>query len=438
MSTPETGQPVQLGLAKARQHLADLVNRVASGDEVFHLARRGRNVAALIASARLATLEETAQDYQKLADVTYALTTTLDIDEGLTRLARTVVPWLADVCIAELNVEGGSRVAAATIHRGAPNESVDPAELPEGDEPWSARLTSLGILDAMTVPLEARGHQLGAITVGSAAGPLDDRQRRLAHEVARRASMAAENARLYGEQRELAIRLQAALLGELPPVRGFEACARYQAADAGGAEVGGDWYDAFEVDGTICLVIGDVVGHDIDAAVAMGHLRTLVRAATTTVGADPSKVFETTDRLLASVGPPALATMIVAFARPLGDEWELCWANAGHHPPMVVEANGTCRFLQREPDVLLGVHPASRATNRERLGPRDRLLLYTDGLVERRGEDLDRGYLRLRRAAARKSGAPLTKLCDALLAEASSGDDVALLVVERTCVASGD
>src|SRR5439155_2586314 len=233
--------------------------------------------------SRLAPVEESALDYSRLAEVTRAVVTTLDIEEALTRLVRLVVPWFADICIGELADDGHLHVVAAAEHRGSSTRTIPPSRLvePDGDIPpdagprWAGWLRDQGAVDVATVPLAARDRLLGALTVASRSGPLGERERDLAQEVARRGSIAAENARLYAEQRDVAERLERALLGDLPSVDGLELCARYRAAGSG-AEVGGDWYDAFSLpNGDVALVIGDVVGHDIDAAAVMSQLRTL-------------------------------------------------------------------------------------------------------------------------------------------------------------------
>src|SRR5207245_11743371 len=119
--------------------------------------------------------------------------------------------------------------------------------------------------------------------------------------------------------------------------------ARYRAAGSG-AEVGGDWYDVFSLpNGDVAFVIGDVVGHDIDAAAVMSQLRTLVRGAGWLSVSEPAAIVTNAERVNEGIGLDALATLVVVTARRAGDGWDLAWANAGHHPPLVISSDGQTR-----------------------------------------------------------------------------------------------
>ncbi len=241
----------------------------------------------------------------------------------------------------------------------------------------------------------------------------------------------------------LAQTLQQALLTPPPEPDHLHVVVRYRPA-AQAAQVGGDWYDAFlQPDGAIMLVIGDVVGHDSNAAAQMGQLRGLVRAlaytADQTVARDtPSVVLSRVERTARGLDVEALATVILGRVERIPDEpvtgrRVLRWSNAGHLPPLLLLADGTSTLLERPTELLLSVAPGTaRHDHVEELPDGSTLLLFTDGLVERRGEDLDRGLDRLREALADLGKLPLDRLCDTLLDRLrtdDSDDDVALVAV---------
>uniref|UniRef100_UPI0013E943EB PP2C family protein-serine/threonine phosphatase n=1 Tax=Cellulomonas endophytica TaxID=2494735 RepID=UPI0013E943EB len=228
-----------------------------------------------------------------------------------------------------------------------------------------------------------------------------------------------------------------------PP--GLEVAVRYRPA-AQHARIGGDWYDAFLVPGpdgpdapggTLTLAIGDVAGHDRQAAGAMAQLRNLLRGVAITAGRPPAEILADLDRALAALRVGAVASAVVAQleqgeAGAAPGHRTLRWSNAGHLPPLVVAPDGEARYLDAATDLVLGV-----AADRPRAGlvadlaPGSALVLYTDGLVERRGEPLAAGLERLRAALAGAPAVSAEDLCDRLLATAGAApeDDVALLVV---------
>lgn len=259
-------------------------------------------------------------------------------------------------------------------------------------------------------------------------------------EVARRAGLALDKAAMLAEQRSVAETLQHGLLRELPDVPGLRIAARYLPAFAGN-EVGGDWYDAFlRPDGRLAVVVGDVVGHDIAAATRMGELSTLVRATAYDFGAGPAAALERVDALVAGLGADAMSSVVLAYLQATSDGVEVVWSSAGHPSPLVVDPTGRTRVLQGSTDrrdILLGVRPGGRPRRdlSTRLGPGEALLLYTDGLVERRREDLDEslGWLRVHIARRTADGVrSVEELTDALLRAATASgtrDDVAVLAV---------
>ncbi len=226
--------------------------------------------------------------------------------------------------------------------------------------------------------------------------------------------------------------LQRHLLGPPPVVPHLESAARYLPA-VSGTRVGGDWYDAFPAaDGGTVLVIGDVAGHDPQAAAVMAEVRGMLRAVAVDAPS-PAGVLGALDRVMAHPAAPTLVTAVVAAVTRTGEGVRLCWSNAGHPPPALLGADGSVRLLARTPERLLGVAPDAPRTDAELLLRRgDTLLLYTDGLVERRSGTLDEGTGWLAEELGRRAGDRLDELCDRLLAEVSGHarhDDVALLAV---------
>jgi GAF domain-containing protein len=240
---------------------------------------------------------------------------------------------------------------------------------------------------------------------------------------------AVQRALLLEERVETARILQSALLTTLPEVAGLDLAARYRPA-AAREQVGGDWYDALVMeDGTTAVVIGDVVGHDMKAAADMGQLRTALRAHLQAGDGSPSATVERLDRSLESLGIDALATLVVA--RVEADR--VRWTNAGHPPPLLLGPDGGVRWLETEASPLVGLAPdLPRPEGEAHLAPGSTLLFYTDGLVERRGEDIDDGLARLARSASARRHLPAGRLVDAILDDVLVGqlkDDVALLAV---------
>ena len=227
--------------------------------------------------------------------------------------------------------------------------------------------------------------------------------------------------------------LQRSLLTDPPQPDGLQIAVRYRPA-AREAKVGGDWYDAFLAsDHVPCVVIGDVSGHDRDAAAAMGQMRNLLRGIAYTLAEPPAAVFAALDRALEDLAVGSLATGVLARLLPAADGGRLLrWSNAGHPPPLLLEPDGTATLLRTTADLLLGLDPTTDRADHERmLAPGSTLLLYTDGLVERRGASLDEGLDHLAQVTGELAGLELEELCDALLDRLGQArdDDVALLGV---------
>ncbi len=227
--------------------------------------------------------------------------------------------------------------------------------------------------------------------------------------------------------------LQRSLLTEPPQPEGLAVAVRYRPA-AREAQVGGDWYDAFLAsDGVPAVVIGDVAGHDRDAAAVMGQVRNLLRGIAYTLGEPPAAVLSALDRALRDLAVGSLATAVFARLLPRADGGRLLrWSNAGHPPPLVLEPDGSVRVLRKDPDLLLGLDAGTaRADHDHDLLPGATLLLYTDGLVERREASIDKGIERLVTTVGDLAGSGLEELCDLLLERLGTqgDDDIALLAV---------
>jgi serine phosphatase RsbU (regulator of sigma subunit)/PAS domain-containing protein len=426
--------------------------------------------------AAQADLQRALTRAQLVADVTTDLSDTLVAEQAVARLARLLVPVLADFSIVTLVDEDGGlhdvgwahadpamqeitrrytalRLAAlkptsyvaATLRTGAPSLLIEDAteRLAEVYEPGEARdlLLRLAPSSVAILPMQARGRTVGLLSIfnGPTTGPIDDTEVATARDVAARAALALDNARLYEQQRELAEELQRSLLTPPPEPDHVEVVVRYAAA-ARAAQVGGDWYDAFlQPDGATMLVIGDVVGHDTAAAAAMGQVRGLLRGIAFTTEQGPADVLTRLDAAIEGLQVGTTATAVVARLEQTPEERErgithLRWSNAGHPPPMALSPSGDVLVLAGvEADLLLGIDPQSpRVESRVTLDRSSTVLLYTDGLVERRGQSLDVGLERLREALVELADLPLAELCDALmdrLLPPTRDDDVAMVAV---------
>jgi serine phosphatase RsbU (regulator of sigma subunit) len=258
-------------------------------------------------------------------------------------------------------------------------------------------------------------------------------------EIGRRAGLAVHHARLYGQQRDLADALQRSMLTAPPEPDHCQIAVRYRPA-AEGAEIGGDWYDAFVQDGgATVLAIGDVAGHDTRAAAAMGQVRGLLRGIGYSSGGAPAGILTELDRAIQGLALDMMATALVGRLEEsdedlrAGRTW-FRWSSAGHPAPILIDADGEVSLLDGNPaDLLLGVAPGVRRTDRVVSLSRDAtVLLYTDGLVERRDRDVDAGTVELMAVLREYAGLPLEELCDRVLERLflpDAEDDVAILAI---------
>ena len=287
------------------------------------------------------------------------------------------------------------------------------------------------------VPIATRGGMRGFLWLSfTGADPLAPEERAFAAACAAQAGLALERARLYDVQRDVAHTLQRSLLaGEAMRDPRFEVAALYQPA-VDSLEVGGDWHDTFRLpDGRIAVVVGDIVGRGLAAASVMGQLRSAVRALG---GAQlgPAGVLSKLDTFVEQL--PAAAFATVAYAEVDADTGATRLAAAGHPPPVLLRPGQSPELLMVGRSAPLGVplDGSPRPEGELRLEPGAGLLLYTDGLVERRTEAIDAGLQRLIDAVAARAELPPAELVAALpavmLAGGHSDDDVCSLCFVRT------
>jgi serine phosphatase RsbU (regulator of sigma subunit) len=436
--------------------------------------------AARVAEGERAELAQRADDAHRrlavLASASSVLMTTSDVDALLDRLARVLAPSAADWCVIELIGRTGliDHVAVSHADRdrarlvrdslvGTPADASPQSPVAEVRRTGQARLLTsadlaraeardtrderrsglargLDMTSAVVVPIRTRGENLGVLTLaGSGSVALTEDDLDIAVEIAHRAALALGRAITYRNEHVIAEQLQQALLPEhLPSVDRTAIEVRYSAT-ADTATVGGDWYDVIALSPTrVLLSVGDVVGHDTLAAVGMGRLRYLIQAFASEAAADdvsdapePNDILSRIDRLV-FVEPSAWATCVLAVLDT--DPGRLRWSIAGHPPPLLVR-DGTVRQLVNGGGAMLGVlRDGMRHVSTVNMFSGDRLLLYTDGLVERRGETLDRGIGRLVDAARTYAHQPLDRFCNEITASmfsrADQTDDMALLAAD--------
>ncbi|HEY3528858.1 MAG TPA: SpoIIE family protein phosphatase [Nocardioides sp.] len=400
-----------------------------------------------------------------LADATTTMSESLDYEQTLAEVARMAVPDFADWCAIDLLEDGRlqrlavehidpDKVAVAVelerrypaprdgggvwtvVRTGQPllvpeitDEMVAPAAV---DDEHRDLLLRLQLRSIILVPLIARGVVLGVMSwvmAGSDRRYHDD-DVPFASDLGHRAAIAIDNSRLHTETLEAAVRLQRAVLPELShEVPGWEIASFY--SPAGRTDVGGDFFDVVPLpDGTLALFVGDVMGRGVRAAAAMAQMRAAVRAYIS-VDPDPGQVLRKLDGLFTTYDVSRLVTMVYVVSDTAGHGRI---TNAGHPPPMVLRARGGAEQLSAPGGPPLGMEADRRETFDFDLAVGDLLLAFTDGLIERRGEDIDVGQRRLLDALPALAGASLEDRLAAMVdgvRDHSRSDDVAALVVRR-------
>ncbi|MGW4045986.1 SpoIIE family protein phosphatase [Streptomyces sp. NPDC004721] len=441
----------------------------ARRDAAREAAAARRNLALLNeAGARIGNsldLETTARELLDVVVPGFCDLATVDLYQGLLAGDETP-PGLADGS-AELR-----RVAFASAVSGAPFGGTGaPVELgavhhypfnsPRADALRTARPTTVpgedgGLVQTtLAVPMVAHDTVVGLAQFARTKGsePFGQRDRELAVELAARAAVCIDNARLYRREHERALILQRSLLppGD-PEASGLDIACRYlpgSAATGRPSEVGGDWFDVIELPGhRTALVVGDVMGRGLRAAVAMGELRTAVRTLAL-LDLEPAEVLSQLDEIARGLGAPGgvqqatraarrpreadlsevyLATCIYAVYDAVTRR--CTFANAGHLPPVLVEPGESALMLDVPPGMPLGVGGEPFEEVEVELPEGALLALYTDGLVESRDHPLDEG-LQAFVGALTDPSRPLEDVCDHILNTLGSHhgeDDIALLM----------
>ena len=332
---------------------------------------------------------------------------------------------------------GPEPLAEAALPPDLPLDAGETVVVAEGDHEslasFHAALGGSGGTAVLT-PLAAGDRALGvlALRLGHSNAP-DPDELTLLHTLGGQAGLALERARLSDLQASVATTLQHSMLSrQLPEDPRLSISASYLPA-VSGLQVGGDWYDAFAIDrDRIALVVGDVVGRGLDAAAAMGQLRSAVRALALT-DAGPAMLLERLDRFVEGVEAAETATMAYVEVDLRAATARL--ACAGHPPPVLVDPAGRAELLWDGRSAPLGAHfgLGARPETEVPLVPGARLALYTDGLVERRDQPLDACIEALAEELASRTGQPLPGLAPAvvtsILGSEPTGDDVCLLTV---------
>ncbi|MEU1802994.1 SpoIIE family protein phosphatase [Streptomyces sp. NPDC019937] len=301
----------------------------------------------------------------------------------------------------------------------------------------------------LIVPLKARDVVLGFMVLLRRAGRevFGDMDRTTGAELAARAGLVLDNARMYTYQENVAETLQDSMLPQVTPrMAGCDTATRYLPGTRLG-RVGGDWFDAIKLSGSrTALVVGDVMGHGLNAAAMMGQLRTAVQTMAA-LDLPPAQLLRHLDDLAQRLGEHYLATCLYAVYDPIRSE--LLLANAGHIPPVLVRAqDGRSALLNLPTGAPIGVGGVPFETATVRVAPGDRLILCTDGLVEVRGQDIGAGLAALCESAAHPA-ASMDDACDTVIrALAASSrdkdgrggrkDDVALLMARLGGIPSDD
>jgi serine phosphatase RsbU (regulator of sigma subunit)/anti-sigma regulatory factor (Ser/Thr protein kinase) len=487
------GSMPEVPVSALRRRLAALLARAhdwVDGTVPTHWeSERQRAVAAQLAETReaLVASSQSRAYAQLLARAIFSVTAATDTEHALQGLTELLVPQLTDVAAVWLlddvfspAVEGAAlelaaktgagpvrgaraRRVAVTVNPSLPDVPMPPSvteHLPEGSpllramrsgrshvvdlttvdlsniasgNPAVTWTVGVGGHSAITVPLLSHRQTVGALTMLACGDRPAYVEGDVVHaeELAATAAVAVDRAQSYRRLRDVALTLQRSLLpvGQ-PELDELEIAARY-VAGVEGTEVGGDWYDVVPLGaGRTGLVIGDVMGRGVKAAAVMGQLRSAVRAYAR-LELPPVELLERLDDLVHDLNPGQIVTAVYGVHDPVSGTLTL--ANAGHPPPLVVEPAGAVRRLDADTGAPLGLQAASFTEQTVALHTGALLTLYTDGLVERRGRDLDEGIDELTTLLAQHPTAGLPGLADKVLADLgrSGGhdDDVALLLV---------
>ncbi len=357
----------------------------------------------LLEQAARVQAESVAERLSKLQDLTTALEP-LELDELLPQLAIRLAQ-LFGIEAAEVQIRGEHDVPRVVRATGGQVRSVPREEAGADTDHWRQ------------VPLVIERTTVGYLRLAEPTGrSFSPTERSLLQDAADRAALAIRRAQLHEEEHRIAVELQRGLIPKrLPKVSGIDLAASYDVAGLS-AQVGGDWYDAFAMPGgRLGIVVGDVTGRGIRAASAMGQLRTLTRAFALAQGGyrAPGDALTLLNRHQLAGEDEHLFTIVYAVIDP--ERGTISWANGGHPPPLLRSTDRSCSYLEGG-DGLMGVSDHPYGTHEAPTSAHDIVVLYTDGLIERRGESLDVGLERLAGAAAAGPEEPQA-MCDHILEE---------------------
>ena len=442
----------------------DAGNPLLVRSTVFDATDRQRYERELLRTQRQA--REEARRAELLLAAATVLAAATGLEETLDELAQVAVPALGEACLVDVLDELGRLVPRAARHadperqglldelrgrlpavrRGSAADmamherrtrwsagSADSVLGAGADERQRALLRKLGATGFVTVPLVVRSRVLGTMTVLSAgaARPYTAAEVALAEQLARQVALVLATAQRHEVEHRASHTLQASLLPrQLPTSAGLEVAVRYEPASRD-VEVGGDFYDVVALpSGDVVVAVGDVIGHDMAAAATMGQLRSAVRALVTQADG-PGALLEALQDGWELLDLERMATMVVAWLEPRTGALRV--ATAGHFPPLLV-ADGHAELVDVDPAPLLGAAEGPVPEWRGTLPAGTTMLMFTDGQVEVRSEDVGVGIERLRRAALQVGDVGPEALCDhvlRLLPRDQRRDDVALLAVRR-------
>jgi GAF domain-containing protein len=395
-----------------------------------------------------------------LSDVTKLLSSSLDPTTVIQRTTNLVVGRVADACVVQvpgdnglqrLNVRGGGVVASGAVRAligpdNIPFDSDAPAAIAyrtgrtqlapiaswaEGGDGPAGRN---GPASALAVPFAANGEVIGVMTFFDGPGrQFEPDDVSLATEVASRTGVALSNATRFQREHVVAEVLQRAVLPDfLPTIEGLQFDAEYRAG-AAGTYVGGDWYDVFQLDDEhVFFSVGDVMGKGAAAAALMGQVRSAIRAYAVT-GQSPSEVLSSLDHLFDALFEDRVVTVVVGTIDPKAGKVEI--ANAGHPSPLLVHADGRATFTSSQSSLLIaaGLGGPERPAEVLSLHPGDSLVMYSDGLIERRSELITVGMQRLAAAATAvaRGGWPMHAAAELAtrLGDDERADDVVVLAL---------
>jgi phosphoserine phosphatase RsbU/P len=401
-------------------------------------------VAAPISRARL---EDRLRDIQAITEAALAR---LDDHELLAELLERTRDILRADTAAVLLLDFRSGELIATAAAGLEEEVRQGVRIPVGrgfagriaaehqpvilnhvdhDTVLNPILWAKGIRTLMGVPLIAGGRVIGVLHVGSLTDrEFTDDDVQLLQLAADRAATAVHSLMMQ-DDRVAALALQRSLLpAALPGADGAQMAARYV---PGAGAVGGDWYDVFTLpSGELCVVIGDVTGSGLPAAVIMGRMRSALRAYALGTS-DPAEVLARLDAKMQHFEPGAVATVAYAVFDPGLDRVHIC--SAGHYPPVIASPGQPTQLADIPAGLLIGAAPdAQRQVATLEIAPGTLVCFYTDGLIERRGHTIDHGLARLCQAVtAQPPDAACAAVMAALVGSEAAHDDIALLMFRR-------